>query len=68
LLQINFLSLSGYYSAESKKFAEKLIDKKLVSFIGSDLHSQKHVEVILKSTNLKYFKKTLDLDLLNNTL
>lgn len=68
LLQINFLSLSGYYSLESKKFAEKLIEKKLVSFIGSDLHNQKHVETIIKSTNLKYFKKILDLDLLNNSL
>ncbi|MDQ3394885.1 MAG: capsular biosynthesis protein [Bacteroidota bacterium] len=68
LLQINFLSLSGYYSSESKKFAEKLIDKKLVNFIGSDLHSQKHVEAIVKSTNLKYFKKVLELEILNNTL
>ncbi|MDQ3536515.1 MAG: capsular biosynthesis protein [Bacteroidota bacterium] len=68
LFQINLLSLSGYYSAESKKFAEKLIDKKMVNFIGSDLHTQKHVETIVKSTNLKYFKKVLGLDLLNNTL
>lgn len=68
LFQINLLSLTGYYSAESKKFAEKLIDKKLVSFVGSDLHGQKHLEGIIKSSNQRYFKKVLEHDLLNYTL
>lgn len=45
LLQINFLSLIGYYSPEIKVKAEYLIAKNMVSFIGSDCHSLKHSEL-----------------------
>lgn len=64
-LQVNILSLSGYYSAEAKKMAEKLIDKQWVHFLGSDCHNERHVEGIIKTSTTKYFKKALNLQLLN---
>lgn len=65
LLQVNILSLAGYYSAEAKKMAEKLIDKQWIHFLGSDCHNQRHVEAIIKTSTTKYFKKALNLELLN---
>ena len=66
--QININSLSGYYSKESKFFAERLIDEKMVDFIGSDCHGIRHLEPLRKSISTKYYEKLLNLKLLNNEL
>lgn len=42
-LQVNTLSLSGYYGAGPKKMAKALVDEGMVSFIGSDLHHANHL-------------------------
>jgi protein-tyrosine phosphatase len=66
--QLNLNSLTGLYSKPVQKFAEKLIDKKIVSFVGTDCHYFGHIEYLKRTTQTKYFKKLLDLDLLNNSL
>jgi protein-tyrosine phosphatase len=68
LLQINMNSLTGYYSPVIKKTAEKLIDDGMVSFIGTDLHNQRHMEVLKSAISKKYFDKLLDKGILNNSL
>lgn len=68
VLQLNYISLSGYYSKEVKKIAERLIDAKLVRLIGSDCHGNRHIEAIEKTISEKYSKKLEGLDLLNNSL
>ncbi len=68
LLQVNINSLTGHYSKEVKKCAEKLIDKNLVSFLGSDCHNMRHVGVLKRSAQTKYFKKLANQPILNNTL
>ena len=68
LLQINTISLSGYYSKGAKKLAEFLIDQKVVSFLGTDCHNRKHLEMMCETVDLKYFDKALDLELQNNFL
>ena len=67
--QLNSISLSGYYSRESKKFAEKLIDHGMIDFIGSDCHGMRHIDA-LKMTMKKsrYWKKVMALPLKNNEL
>ena len=68
-LQVNINSLTGYYSAETKLIAEELIDKNMISFIGSDCHRMDHIEVIKKAVYEKHFEKLLGSGkLLNNTL
>lgn len=44
--QINVLSLAGHYGRDEKKFAEYLIEKGMVDYIGTDLHRMAHVESI----------------------
>jgi protein-tyrosine phosphatase len=67
-LQLNVNSLTGYYSVPAKKIGEKLIDEKMVDFIGTDTHHSKHIEVLKKCLNEKYFKKILSAHLLNRYL
>jgi tyrosine-protein phosphatase YwqE len=68
LFQLNTNSLTGYYSLPAQKMAEKLIDRGMVHFIGTDTHKIKHLQNLEKVHKLKYFKKLMDLPLLNNTL
>ena len=68
LFQINTNSLNGYYSLDSKKIAEKLIDNKMVNFIGSDCHKDKHLDNLQAVHKLPYYKKVTNLDLLNHKL
>lgn len=44
-LQINLLSLIGYYSPLIKRKTEDLIAKNMISFLGSDCHNIKHAEL-----------------------
>jgi tyrosine-protein phosphatase YwqE len=68
LLQININSLSGYYSTPAQLLAEKLIDKKMVHFAGTDCHALKHVKALELSRTKKYYTKLLDSELLNYEL
>jgi tyrosine-protein phosphatase YwqE len=68
LLQLNTISLSGYYSKGAKKLAELLIDEKLISFLGTDCHNKRQLEMMYETVDQRYFDKALQLDLLNNFL
>ena len=68
LFQLNILSLIGFYSVPIQRMAERLIDKGWVDFLGSDCHNDYYSALIEKAQRTKYFKKALDLPLLNNSL
>ncbi|OHX67327.1 tyrosine-protein phosphatase [Flammeovirga pacifica] len=68
LLQINALSLAGYYSSKAKHFAERLIDENAVDFIGTDTHKAKHLHWLEKVQKLSYYNKALGLSLLNHSI
>jgi tyrosine-protein phosphatase YwqE len=69
LLQMNINSLSGYYSLETKKIAEQMIDKNMISFIGSDCHHIGHINLIKKVVYEPALEKLIESGtLLNKTL
>jgi tyrosine-protein phosphatase YwqE len=68
LLQLNLLSLSGFYGKPVQKFAVKLIENKMISFIGSDCHNELQAKELEKAIRTTAFKKAIDLPLLNSTL
>jgi tyrosine-protein phosphatase YwqE len=68
LLQINILSLIGFYSRPVQLMAHKLIDKGLIDFLGSDSHGLKHAMLIKEAQKNKYFAKAMNLPLYNHTL
>jgi len=45
-LQLNLLSLSGYYGSREKTAAQHLIDAGLIDFVGTDVHHSKHTKVL----------------------
>lgn len=44
LFQVNILSLQGYYGKKIKAVAYKLLENKMIDFLGTDTHHQKHIE------------------------
>ncbi len=55
LLQLNLLSLTGHYSPETKKIAERMVDAGLVDLVGTDCHKIEHLAILEKHANSKYF-------------
>ena len=69
LFQLNITSLTGYYSAEVKKMAEKFVDLEMINFAGSDMHNFNYLEALERTCSEKYLKKLVDSGkLLNSTL
>lgn len=68
LLQINVNALVGYYSRGAQKLAEHLINQKLVSFLGSDIHNNRHLAAYKKAITTKYFQQCRQLPIHNNSL
>jgi tyrosine-protein phosphatase YwqE len=52
LLQTNLNSLTGYYGKPAYQLAQYLIKHKLISFLGTDLHHQRHLDALRNSPNL----------------
>ena len=46
LLQLNLLSITGYYGKEVKKVADYLIEHKMYDLAGTDLHHEKHLRAL----------------------
>ncbi|MFP5042410.1 tyrosine-protein phosphatase [Parasediminibacterium sp. JCM 36343] len=69
LFQVNILSLLGYYGKPVKKTAEKLIEKGMVNFIGTDMHHQTHLNATKQFVSSKEFYKLAEkIQLLNASL
>lgn len=67
-IQVNLNSLTGHYGPEVRKQAERLIDEKLVDFVGSDCHRIQHLLLLEEHLSNPYFHKLKDLPLKNYSL
>jgi tyrosine-protein phosphatase YwqE len=50
--QLNLLSFAGHYGPETRQLAEYLVKKQYVDFLGTDLHHEKHLEVLKSSVKI----------------
>jgi len=67
LFQLNLLSLRGYYGKGPLELAEFLIKKKYVDLLGTDLHHEKHLEMLGSSSQiLATVNKLLDTGMIRN--
>ena len=57
LLQVNLLSLTGYYGAPVGKAAKFIFEKNLADLVGTDMHHTRHLELLSKKENIAIFKK-----------
>jgi protein-tyrosine phosphatase len=53
LLQLNALSLTGYYGGPIKEAAEYMLKQKLYDYCGSDMHHERHVAGMRKLAQSK---------------
>lgn len=69
LLQLNLLSITGYYSDQVRKNAENLIKEDLISFVGTDCHNiNQAIKLRECFTNPLWHQLAQSEKLLNNTL
>ncbi|MBU6341919.1 MAG: histidinol phosphatase [Bacteroidetes bacterium] len=59
-LQVNLLSLAGYYGKAEKKLALNMLEADLVDFLGTDLHNAKHHEALAKLGQDRQFHLLLE--------
>ena len=67
-IQMNLNSLTGHYGMDVKKQAERLIDAKLLDFVGTDCHRMDHLMLLQSNLSNPYFHKLKDLNLTNRLL
>lgn len=66
LLQMNLLSLTGHYSPQTKKIAEKMVDADLVDAVGTDCHRIEHLFQLEDNLSLKHIHKLAEKENLFN--
>ncbi len=59
LLQVNLLSLTGYYGKEAAKVAQYIIKNDLASYVGTDMHHERHLQALSDNRNRALFEKIL---------
>lgn len=59
LLQVNLLSLTGYYGSTVAKSAKYILESGLADFVGTDLHHFNHLNVLTDAKSVKLFEKYL---------
>lgn len=64
-LQVNVLSLTGYYGKSVAKAAKYLLENDMADFVGTDMHHYRHLSVLQKPETLELFQRHLDKRLYN---
>ncbi|MGZ5248135.1 MAG: tyrosine-protein phosphatase [Flavitalea sp.] len=65
--QVNLLSLTGYYGKVVQELAQHLVKKNYIRLIGTDMHHERHLEVMRSSSGLNdAVKELLDTGLILN--
>lgn len=68
-LQVNVLSLGGFYGEEARRRAHALIDMGWVEFLGTDTHNNLYAQALRDLSNNRKVEKLLEKhEFLNNTL
>lgn len=67
LLQVNLLSLSGYYGKPVQEMAKYLLKNNMVSLFGTDLHHFRHLESLHNKEIFRIVKEAVDSGNILNT-
>lgn len=59
MLQLNALSLTGYYGKGAVKAADYMLKHGLISYIGTDMHHERHLSILQDDKTRDLFRKTL---------
>jgi len=67
LLQMNLLSILGYYGKEVQQVAEKLLRMKIINLVGTDMHHERHAQALQQMGISASIQQLLDQNQLLNT-
>ncbi|HEY4877201.1 MAG TPA: CpsB/CapC family capsule biosynthesis tyrosine phosphatase [Puia sp.] len=68
IFQVNLLSLIGFYGKAQLELAQYLIKKKYVDLLGTDLHNERHLEILQNYPTSDLVSKLVDSGLIQNHL
>ncbi|GMQ30043.1 tyrosine-protein phosphatase [Algoriphagus confluentis] len=69
IFQVNLLSLTGFYSKQVKEFGEMLIERGVVSFLGTDCHNSRYIDMLgTLPKNQKIYQKIKNMEWINSRL
>lgn len=69
LFQVNLLSFTGFYSKQVKDFGEMLVDRGVVSLLGTDCHNSRYLDMLeTLPKHQKIYEKIQSLDFINSRL
>lgn len=60
ILQVNLLSITGYYGKPVAKAAKYILENKLADLVGTDMHHDRHLAALRDKHNLALFQKYLE--------
>jgi protein-tyrosine phosphatase len=64
--QVNAMSLTNHYGKHIRLVAEKLIEKDMIDYIGTDIHHTGHLPILKRVPESKYFARLIDSRMLKN--
>ncbi len=68
LLQLNLLSLTGYYGGNVMNTANKLLEKGMYDYCGTDMHHEKHAEAVKNILQTRLYTLLVNYPFLNSKL
>lgn len=68
ILQVNLLSLTGFYSKQVKDFADMMLERGVIRFLGTDCHNVRYLDMLETLPKHKHYDKIKNLELLNTSL
>ncbi|MEO9211434.1 MAG: CpsB/CapC family capsule biosynthesis tyrosine phosphatase [Ginsengibacter sp.] len=57
LLQVNILSITGYYGKSVAKAAKFILKNNLAAFVGTDLHHENHLKALINPKSAELFEE-----------
>jgi protein-tyrosine phosphatase len=57
--QVNLLSLAGYYGKPTRENATRLFKEGLVDYLATDMHHEKHADLLATALPQRGFNKVL---------
>lgn len=68
LMQMNMLSVAGYYGSNVKAAAHQLLSRNMYDYCGSDMHHEKHAAALKAMANTKDYHTFVNYPFLNSRL
>jgi protein-tyrosine phosphatase len=67
-LQVNTTAFSGHYGGQIQKAAERLAERGMIDYLGSDCHRLEHIELMEHALRNKHLQQLLSSGVLKNAL